>query len=994
MKHSVYHSSAIFFLKNFIFILLCNQYIILAQTDTLKYPQGLREPTSEEIEWQKKNLINTIRVLPNKIALGRFQNCNKNKEISEYKNFSEMNLPQTGEEILGFKGEDLLTPMALDRKMPSEEYLLPYKVDNTEFPFFPGIGNQGSLGSCEEFSSIYYTFTHMTGLLRNWSTLKKVFSPAWLYNHNKFIIHPKENSGEMGILMYHGCATMDEFYYDGINWKNWCTDANVWQNALSMRLKSCGLISNVSPDNTTAFNNLKQMLANGYLLNVHTLIDNWVYTRTKDDTTTHEDDIFVDEAACRAVCGPSDIGGHAMTVVGYNDSIWIDINKNNVVDDGEEGAFRIANSWGSIWGNKGFIWFAYDALRKNSIIPDAPNADRLDGWRDGNNAYWLLPRKNDYKPFLLAEITLYHSRRNQIMLWLGVSDTSVSTPEYIWHPCILQNAGQEYAFDGTNMACDGSFAFDFNDLVIENNIDTKKVLRWYIAVEDNINIDPTTIKSFKLVDVNNNNNELSAGNLPVSFDNGIQYVYIDYEPIGDPNLEYTVSSAWWSDSTDTDDDGYFSHRKLSFDVDASAGSHSVYARISCCRRPILAGPCWYYTTPDFTVTGAGLSDSLTVDIGLPNNELTHGTYQVCFRIFDASTDEALTGYYYMADSMGFETTAEDAVEYIISSTWWNDSTDKDDDGYYRHIKLGFDVDASAGSNSVYAKLSLCKEPVMAGPCWYYTTADFTVTGAGLSDSLSIDIGMPNRELSHGTYQVILRIYDASNDEALTSYDYISDDMRFEKIAEDAVEFTITSAWWSDTTDIDHDGYYRTRRFNFDVDASAGSHLVYAKVSCCKYPVLSGPCWFYTSSDFPVTGTSLSDSFSIDIGLPGNELIHGTYQVCLQICDTSTEEVLASYIAEEMGFETGADDTYLSMISDNDLKYIMIYPNPAIDELVLEMEGKRKQIDFEIFNLLGEKVFNGILVDKIIIKTADFSSGVYIIRLKNDRSFIVRKIIKE
>ncbi len=42
-------------------------------------------------------------------------------------------------------------------------------------------------------------------------------------------------------------------------------------------------------------------------------------------------------------------GSHAMTIVGYNDAVWTDINSNGVIDAGEKGAFRIANSWGTGW---------------------------------------------------------------------------------------------------------------------------------------------------------------------------------------------------------------------------------------------------------------------------------------------------------------------------------------------------------------------------------------------------------------------------------------------------------------------------------------------------------------------------------------------------------------------------------------------------------------------------------------------------------------------
>ena len=66
-----------------------------------------------------------------------------------------------------------------------------------------------------------------------------------------------------------------------------------------------------------------------------------------------------------------------MTLVGYNDNIWIDINKNYKVDDGEMGAFKIANSWGTEYGNDGFAWVAYDALNYISCVKGVEvNSDR------------------------------------------------------------------------------------------------------------------------------------------------------------------------------------------------------------------------------------------------------------------------------------------------------------------------------------------------------------------------------------------------------------------------------------------------------------------------------------------------------------------------------------------------------------------------------------------------------------------------------------------
>lgn len=47
------------------------------------------------------------------------------------------------------------------------------------------------------------------------------------------------------------------------------------------------------------------------------------------------------------------IGGHAVLVVGYDDTL---------THDGHTGFFRIQNSWGTDWGESGFGWISYDYL--------------------------------------------------------------------------------------------------------------------------------------------------------------------------------------------------------------------------------------------------------------------------------------------------------------------------------------------------------------------------------------------------------------------------------------------------------------------------------------------------------------------------------------------------------------------------------------------------------------------------------------------------------
>ena len=48
-------------------------------------------------------------------------------------------------------------------------------------------------------------------------------------------------------------------------------------------------------------------------------------------------------------------GGHAMTIVGYDD---------------DKKAFLVANNWGSTWGDNGFCWFPYDYMLNDDLCGD------------------------------------------------------------------------------------------------------------------------------------------------------------------------------------------------------------------------------------------------------------------------------------------------------------------------------------------------------------------------------------------------------------------------------------------------------------------------------------------------------------------------------------------------------------------------------------------------------------------------------------------------
>jgi uncharacterized delta-60 repeat protein len=82
------------------------------------------------------------------------------------------------------------------------------------------------------------------------------------------------------------------------------------------------------------------------------------------------------------------------------------------------------------------------------------------------------------------------------------------------------------------------------------------------------------------------------------------------------------------------------------------------------------------------------------------------------------------------------------------------------------------------------------------------------------------------------------------------------------------------------------------------------------------------------------------------------------------------------------------------ISSLQSKTISVYPNPVSNELHIEIEGNNEQIKVEVLNSMGQVVFNGNIVEKTTVQTSNFAPGFYLIKIGNDKTFELKKIIKE
>jgi len=505
-----------------------------APDDVRLYPKGLIPLTAEETAEIYRTWPRVARVDVNWLG---FERINKVRAEQGRPALDPLSVRPVGREVESVVGERIAS-LQSDAPASALALDLPVAVDNSKLKYFPPIRSQNPLGSCASFSTTYTQLSYMTAFQRDLDIRDPVnntnkYSPKWTYN----MINGGTDSGSSFNAVYpllekHGAATWAEFPYD-TNYTAWCLNAAVWRNALSVRSNRAQFVGSVST--AAGLEYVKELLANGYVLIFGTYITSWQYKTIGDDPATTDDTPEVGKRIGYWLNGEE--GSHAMTIVGYNDAIWTDVNGNGLIDAGEKGGFRIANSWGAYWEDAGFIWLAYDALKSVTGVVGGPTTGRERAFQ--SDMIWVLTARDNYSPLMIAEFTANHAKRNQLKMTLGRSAVSGTTPTTNWTPSAIQNQGGNYAFDGTTTAVDGSFVLDYSDILVEG----AGPLRYYLGVYDNFSADVATLKAFKLVDLTTSPaTETVCTGVPLTVDAAQGYAYVDYTYAG-PSYDHAPTLA-------------------------------------------------------------------------------------------------------------------------------------------------------------------------------------------------------------------------------------------------------------------------------------------------------------------------------------------------------------------------------------------------------------------------------------------------------------------
>ena len=432
--------------------------------------------------------------------------------------------------------DDISNYLSSNEINSSTSNTLPISIDNSETKYFPKIGNQGNVGSCNSWATVYYQMTYSINkaLDRNASQDEHIMSPTWIYTlTNKGINYGSYYSDVLKVLSEIGSVSITHVPIitkgSTKNVRNIRASKDFWLEASKYRVKEYYSIGSeidtdiVDPTLTKYTSDdilsIKKALAMGEILSVSTHNKRWSKSSIKDIYNNDANIKYKGEKIITRVAG-KDKSTHRLTIVGYNDDIIVDINKNGTIEDGEKGAFKLANSWGTSTDNKGYIWMCYDALLIESLIDTNKfrNANRTVGFY--NIIGFTVDIDSTDDPYYAA-IDVQTKDLESLKIEITATDAYGNTSTFNPAPFnnALKNGLGPYPFNTKNGGDRGEFYIDLTNVapnLYQNNFNDFK---WEFKITDTSTKKDIIIHSIKIYDKNNDSLSNSIIDNPITLNN-------------------------------------------------------------------------------------------------------------------------------------------------------------------------------------------------------------------------------------------------------------------------------------------------------------------------------------------------------------------------------------------------------------------------------------------------------------------------------------------
>jgi len=432
---------------------------------------------------------------------------------------------------------------------------LPPRVDNSIRKYFPEVFTQYGW-SCNQASSIGYLLTYELARSRDVSAYEPENQYPPLYSWN-FLNQASNSNGvsyfdSWEIIKANGCPNLIDYPYLKDE-SAWMSGYEKYYRAMQNKVHHNYSLSIATPEGLEV---LKRYLYDHFTGSKYGGLANFQIGSGGIRFRTLPSESY--NAGSPIVTSFGAIVGHAMTIVGYDDSVKVDFNGDgkftNDIDingdfevdmsDWEKGALLIVNSWGKDWGDKGKSYVAYNVLARY-------------GFEGGfwNRSVHLIDLVNNYLPQLALKATIIHPVRNSIKIMAGVSQDPYSEkPDNILEFPLFnfQGGGLPFGGEGAETSIPFELGLDISPLL--NFIEPGEPANFFLAIREGGGYTSSSkIKEFAIVDYTNGELELISPQrdvpmkfydttfLSVQHDMNFKKVKVKEYP-----LEFVSANNWYS----------------------------------------------------------------------------------------------------------------------------------------------------------------------------------------------------------------------------------------------------------------------------------------------------------------------------------------------------------------------------------------------------------------------------------------------------------------